>query len=98
MPWIITVTEPFTIGVPKGKTGTGGWTIPPVMTPVHTAMHATCAAGSISIITGPVIPGGHGPEAGILTAPQGTSMSCVNGSPFLAAGNILHLLLHFHCP
>lgn len=92
MLWIITVIEPFTIrfGGPTGGGGTiGGCAIPPVITPEQTTAHPTCAAGKNSIITGPVTPGGHGPLGGRPITPLGTSMSCVTGSPFLAAGNIV---------
>src|SRR6266508_165618 len=79
-----TVIEPLTIG---GGTGGGGWTMPPVITPVQMAVQRTCAAGSPSMITGPIP--GQGPDIGGPITPQGTSISCVIGSPLRAAGNIL---------
>lgn len=90
--WIKTVIEPFTIkfGGPAGGGGIGGCMggAGGVMTPEHTTAHITCAAGKPSIITGPVIPGGHGPVIGGPTTPEGVIESCEIGSPFLAAGNI----------
>ena len=77
-------------GGPTGGGGIGGCIIPggALMTPEHTTAQPTWAAGSISIITGPVIPGGHGPLGGGPTMPDGAIESCEMGSPFLAAGNI----------
>ena len=62
-----------------------GWAL---MMPEKTTAQPTCAAGSISIITGPIIPGGHGPVGGGPTMPLGAMESCDIGSPFRAAGNI----------
>lgn len=39
--WIRTVIDPFTIGVPKGGVGTGGWIGPAMVAPVQIAMQPT---------------------------------------------------------
>jgi hypothetical protein len=77
-------------GGPAGGGGIGGCMMPggALITPEHTTAQPTCAAGSISIITGPVTPGGQGPVGGGPTTPDGAIESCEIGSPFLAAGNI----------
>ena len=94
---INTVTEPFTIrfGGPTGGGGIGGCIMPggALMMPEQTTAQPTCAAGSISIITGPIIPGGHGPVGGGPTMPLGAMESCDIGSPFRAAGNIITSIL-----
>jgi hypothetical protein len=85
-PWIITVTDPSAMGG-GGAGGTGGgWTMPNESAPEHTQQQPTCAAGIPSMRTGFARHMGQGTDSAGPMAPDGTSKSCVTGSPIRAAG------------